>query len=81
MRPCASLFKISPDSPPAGERRRVVHPLRSGATFSVLPRTAVRVRLAAAFSGLWLRRVFFRVRGFIGFDFARAAWVNASQRP
>lgn len=26
MRPCASLFKVSPDSPPAGERRRVVSP-------------------------------------------------------
>jgi len=80
MRPCASLFKVSPDSPPAGERRRVVSP-RSGATFSVTPRTAVRVRLAAAFPGLWLRRVFFRVRGFIGLDFARVAWINASQQP
>lgn len=79
MLPIPSSFKVSPAIPPAGDRRRVVSP-RSGATFSVTPRTAVRVRLAA-FPGLWLRRVFLSVRVFIGLQFGRVAWINASQQP
>lgn len=80
MLPFPPSFQVSPALPPAGDRRRVVSP-RSGATFSVTPRTAVRVRLAAAFPGLWLRRVFLSVRVFIGLQFGRVAWINASQQP
>jgi len=80
MPPPPSSFQVSLALPPAGERRRVVSP-RSGATFSVTPRTAVRVRLAAAFPGLWLRRVLLSVRDFMGFKFDRAALINASQQP